>query len=617
MIDAAPDRRRVLGAVLAGWALIALIAVLRNWQLIATLHFSDPDDALRMVQVRDLLAGQGWFDLHQYRVAPPDGVVMHWSRLVDAPLAAITLLLRPLLGEARAELAAVVVVPLLTLLAAQLCLARLVARQLGAGLVLIATLLMMLMLPAMMQFEPLRIDHHAWQIVAVLAALNALLAKTPREAALVAGLSLAFGMSVSLELLPFAGLFGALFALRWWRDPGGWRWLVGYLDALVLGSAGFFLGTRGLGDLTNYCDSVSPAYLAGLGAVALGVNGLALRPALPRLWLVAGLGLAAVAGAALFLWLAPGCSTGPFARLDPLVREFWYDNVKEGMPVWRQEWPVLVQMLVPPLAGLGAAVHLARREDGGFWGEFVLLLGGAIMISVAVSRFSSVSSAIAVVPLAWLVRRCAQRLSEPGQILARAGIAALLVVAMLPGLVLEEAGLVIARLAAVPARPVQPAALPSVKDANASCGLPGSLPALAGLPPATILAPMDVGPFILLGTRHKVVATSHHRAAAAMHDVIAAFLAPPAAAPTIVRQRGAAYVMICPDLIEVLMYQHRAPTGLAAHLLAGQKLDWLEPVNLGAEGGTMRLWRVRPANQPAVQPAVQPGRNSSASPSMQ
>ena len=45
------------------------------------------DDAMRLVEVRDLLAGQGWFDLTQYRLSPPGGVAMHWSRLVDVPLA--------------------------------------------------------------------------------------------------------------------------------------------------------------------------------------------------------------------------------------------------------------------------------------------------------------------------------------------------------------------------------------------------------------------------------------------------------------------------------------------------------------------------------------------------
>ena len=592
MTLSATERRRALGAVLVGWAVVAVLALLRDWPAIASLHFGDPDDALRMVQVRDLLAGQGWFDLHQYRLAPPDGTVMHWSRLVDAPIAAVILLLRPLLGAVQAEQAALAIVPLLTLLAAQLCLARLVARQLDTRLVLIATLLMLLMLSAMLQFEPPRIDHHAWQIVAVVAALNALLAKSPRAAALIAGLSLAFGMAVSLELLPFAGLFGALFALRWWRDPAGWRWLAWYLDALVLGSAAFFVGTRGLGDLNNYCDTVSPAYLAGLGAIALGVHGLALRPALPRWWLVAGLGLVAVAGTGLFLALAPSCSTGPFARLDPLVRQFWYDNVREGMPVWRQDWTVLVQMTVPPLVGLGAAIMLARRETGHFWREYAFMLGAAVAISIAVSRFSSVSSAVAIVPLTWLVRRCAQALSEPRPLLRRAVQALLLLAALLPGLLLDIAGRGYARV--VGTAPTAPAAA-QTHEVSEACGQPGSLAALARQPRGTIMGQFDFGPFILLRTPHSVVATPHHRAAAAMRDTIAAFLAMPDQARALVAARHADYVMLCPDLIETRMYQDRAPNGLAALLLAGKTVDWLEPVALGPGGGAMRLWRVRPA----------------------
>src|SRR5215467_4071610 len=47
------------------------------------------DDAMRLVEVRDLLAGQSWFDLVQHRLAPPDGVNMHWSRLIDLPIAVL------------------------------------------------------------------------------------------------------------------------------------------------------------------------------------------------------------------------------------------------------------------------------------------------------------------------------------------------------------------------------------------------------------------------------------------------------------------------------------------------------------------------------------------------
>ena len=31
---------------------------------------SDNDSLLRLVEIRDLIAGQGWFDLHQYRMGP-------------------------------------------------------------------------------------------------------------------------------------------------------------------------------------------------------------------------------------------------------------------------------------------------------------------------------------------------------------------------------------------------------------------------------------------------------------------------------------------------------------------------------------------------------------------
>src|SRR5260370_11311799 len=53
------------------------------------------DDAMRLVEVRDLISGQAWVDLAQHRLDPP-GVSMHWSRVLDSPLAALILLLRRL-----------------------------------------------------------------------------------------------------------------------------------------------------------------------------------------------------------------------------------------------------------------------------------------------------------------------------------------------------------------------------------------------------------------------------------------------------------------------------------------------------------------------------------------
>ena len=39
--------------------------------VVERLRLPDSDDAMRLVQVRDLLAGQGWFDMVQHRLMPP------------------------------------------------------------------------------------------------------------------------------------------------------------------------------------------------------------------------------------------------------------------------------------------------------------------------------------------------------------------------------------------------------------------------------------------------------------------------------------------------------------------------------------------------------------------
>src|SRR5580658_8474779 len=69
------------------------------------------DDAMRLVEVRDLLAGQNWFDMTQYRLDPPDGVVSHWSRLVDFPLALIIKSVSGVASAAFAEKFALIVWP--------------------------------------------------------------------------------------------------------------------------------------------------------------------------------------------------------------------------------------------------------------------------------------------------------------------------------------------------------------------------------------------------------------------------------------------------------------------------------------------------------------------------
>ena len=566
------------------WLAVALIFIAAKWRAITGLHLPDADDSLRLVQLRDLVAGQGWFDLTQYRVNPPTGMAMHWSRLVDAPLWLVYSALAPLFGAARAETITLVLVPLLTLLAAMLLAGRLAWRMLGDAAIGYTCVILALLTAVTGQMQPLRIDHHGWQIVAVLAALNGLAARSEKTGGRLAGIAMALGLTISLELLPIAALIGAVLALRWLLDRKAKVLCLHYIRTLAVTALLAFAATRGIADLAPHCDTLSPAYLAALLAAASGLSLLGLAPPIPRGALAIAMAAIAAAAVTVLLALAPQCSRGPFVMLDPLVQQFWYANIREGMPVWRQEFGAALRLVVPPLVGLYAAVQLWRRSSGWlarFWGEYALIMAGALVLGLVVSRSAGFAAALGAIPLGWLLRDWIVRARAMRFAPKRIGLIAAAMLVVMPDLPLM-AGRVLDRTG--------PAASPS---AQFVCDIPKAGPALGALAPATIFAPIDNGPILLLHSRHKVVATAHHRAPQALHDVIAAFTADPATAEAIVRGRGARYVAICPGLAEAAIYREAAPQGLMAQLSAGQAPGWLEPVAMPKDSGLL-VWAVKP-----------------------
>lgn len=566
------------------WLVVAVIFVATKWSAILGLHLPDADDSLRLVQLRDLIAGQPWFDLTQYRVDPPKGMAMHWSRLVDAPLLLVYSALAPLFGAALAERITLVVVPLLTLFCALLLTGRLAWRMLGDQAIAYACLVLALATAVTGQMQPLRIDHHGWQIVCLLAALNGLAARSERTGGWVAGVALGLGMTISLELLPIAALLGGVLGLRWLLDPKANGLCLHYICALAVTALIAFAVTRGFGDFAAYCDTLSPPYLAALAVTAGGLSLVGLAPPLPRPALALGMVVSAGVGIAALLSIAPQCSSGPFVMLDPLVQQFWYANIREGMPVWQQDLPALLRLIVPPLFGLWAAAQLWQRSSGWlrrFWFEYLLIAAGTLLLAMVVSRAAGFAAAVAAVPLSGLLRewhRKAQGIRRPAKRLAVLAATALVVMPDLPLLL---------------AKAINPARAAPVHTAQFVCDIPAAAPALNRLAPATIFAPIDNGPMLLLTTSHKVVATAHHRAPLALHDVIAAFTAEPAQAEALVRAHRARYVAICPGLAEAQIYRDAAPNGLMAKLSAGQAPVWLKPVAV-PQGSGLKLWEVLP-----------------------
>ena len=127
----------------------------------------DNDDGMRLVEVRDFLNGQGWFDLMQYRLGLGEGTLMHWSRLIDLPIAALIRFFGLFLGHDAAEAAALVVWPLSLVFPAMLAMG-LAGRRVGglAGMHLSFCFAGMAIYTGN-RFAPGAIDHHNAQLALV------------------------------------------------------------------------------------------------------------------------------------------------------------------------------------------------------------------------------------------------------------------------------------------------------------------------------------------------------------------------------------------------------------------------------------------------------------------
>ncbi len=585
------DRRGLMLAVLGGWLFAAVILLAISASAIARPFYPDADDAMRILEVRDWLAGQSWFDVAQHRLNGGH-FPMHWSRLVDLPLAATMLSLRPLLGAAHAEVAAAVVVPLLTLLAIMALVASITHRLAGLAPARLAVLVVAFAPPLLAQARPLRVDHHGWQIVLALVAVRALLtAPTARSGATI-GLALAALLTVSLEGLPIAAAIAGVATLVWaWRGTG--RDAPALAWTLFLGSAALHVATRGPAIWAPACDAMAPGWIGALGGAALGVTAAMAVSRYGRAARLGGVALGgALAGAAVLL-LSPACLAGPFATLPPRVFRFWYMMVLEGRPLWEQgvSWAAITVGL-PVMGSIGALRARRLASPGDLRNRWTLLLAiqlAALGIAIMVNRAGSTANALAAPGAAVLLHDLltrARRIEGAGRRIL-ATVAAFLLIS--PGQLASFVLITASDDAAATNR------LPHHRRA---CGDAGDMASLATLPAATMFAPLDVTPALLVSTPHHAIAGGYHRNAPAMDRFIHAFTAPPTEARALIGATGADYVVACPGLNELQLYRIAAPDGLWARLERGDRIDWLQPVHLP---GPALAWRViRPADAPPL-----------------
>lgn len=579
------------------WVIQCVLLLTVTWSAIFDWKMGDPDDQLRLVQVRDWIAGQSWWNLDQSRMNPPFGGPMHWSRLVDIPLAGFILVVAQVTGQPFAEHITVALLPLLTLGIVVYLIALITRELFGAKAALVAAASIILMVPVIIQLAPMRIDHHGWQIVLFLTSVRYLLDYTaPVRSAVIIGLALAVWTEISIEGLPFAIVFMGLLALRWFNDDRGrGTQLAWAMASLAASSAIIFVATERLALATNDCDELSLFHIAAfMAAAAIVVFGTLVDRARPRQWQMGGklltLATAGSVALAVVMFVAPQCAGDTFAGLDPLVRQYWYNRTAEGLPLWQQDGEFIVQQLTSILLGIVGVVLFFTSKISVSRNERIIvaiLFAGCTIIGLQVARASVYSLCLTVILLAPVATELFIKAESYGNIWYRNAVRILAVGLAMSGVVGANASAFFASFETPPTS-AEFGRQERLMNLIRKCQSQKYIAPLDKLPTAQLMAGLDISPAILQFTRHKVVASGHHRNQSAMRDVIRAFVEDPDVARKIYARRNIQFLVTCNGSSELLMYRHHAPNGLWARLANGEQFSWLhrEP-----DIGPYQIWR--------------------------
>lgn len=568
---------------LAVTLVVAAALTWRDWNLAKSL--GDTDDAMRLVLVRDLLSGRGWYDQWVGRLQPPMGVYMHWSRLLDGGLAAMTAMFRLALPPAAAETATRLVWPLMWIFPAALCSLALARRLGGSAAMFVCAAILAVNLQIYEQFHPGRVDHHDVQIVmALVAAVCAMTRARRAHWALVGGAATGFGLAVGMEALPFEAVVGASYALRLAWDEGEAEAGRNYGAALAASTIGFFLlQTPPMRWGIAACDAlglnlVAAVTVAGAGLALLAAfAGRLSRPA--RLAGLAGLGLAV---AVIYLKFDPLCLGGPFAAVDPRLKPFWFDRITELL-----SWPQLlrsdrVTAVFTITAGVGVALAVIVRlllERSRISADVALacVLGLlAVVLASQAYRMQDYVFWLGFPMLAWLFGWIVERWLG-GVTLAAVAIslfASPLFLGAGAGKAVELA------LGPPPASAIRPVI-------SSACYDTAAYRQLAAQPPGLVLGGIDLGSFVLANTPHSVVTAPYHRMSWGIYAAHQAMAASPNEAEARVRALKVDYVVDCPTAPLT-----SGPSSLEASLRRGLVPSWLDP--LPAKGQVLKTYRVRP-----------------------
>ncbi|WP_112313233.1 hypothetical protein [Pseudogemmobacter bohemicus] len=590
------------------WLLLGLV-VLRGalgWAgLDERILTADSDDLLRMVMVRDWLAGQSWFDTQQYRILPPEGISIHWSRYIDAALGGIIWLGGLWVAMPVAEQIAMVIWPTL-LLCLLLALNGVAALRISGPEAAVGAMLAVFLWPKIAGFEFAvgRVDHHNVQILCISVLAFAMIwpaasARGQFLAAIAGGLAAAVSLAVGLEMLPVLLIIWAMAGLRFAFEapgevpgevPGAGRWLAVFAVTLGLAAPLLMAGQVPVAVWVRpYCDALAPPVLSLLliGVVVSVVPVLLARRLSGRLsgrWsritlmavlLLAGFGLA---------WPLLGpCISGPYGALSDEARAIIATRIGETQSAFLLairkgagfDFNFLYSWILLPVA-TGFALFARRRlGPAERQGLVLMLVIGWVGVLGAMDQIRAATLGTPAIP--FLTGFVLKELI----VLGRAGAQRVAALAIMAGFALlawpvEVMQPIRAALTTKAAPQAAGAAIPAVS--GETCRSEAAFQALNAVPPALMATTINMGVRVLYFTPHSVTSAPYHRSSDAFANGEAPFRDPEAML-AMLRRSGAGYVILCAS-----QDYAKEDMGFASELQSGTLPPWLRRVDLPGQG---------------------------------
>lgn len=543
---------------IAALVILALRTLSQAHDPVAALASSGNDDIMRFLSVRDWLAGQGWYDMRQTGVVAEGGLTLHWSRLVDAGIAAIVWPASFVVPMARAEALGLLLWPLILSLTLVVLTVRAALLHFGSRGAAAVVLCLLMWQPLQVYFAPGRVDHHSVQILLLTIVVLALAsARDGWRSGAVAGIATAFSLAVGLETLIALGLAGLLLSMRAvWRPTAYSKALFGYAWTLgPVSLALFALQTHPHHWFARHCDQLALPLLVPLLAASCAAAALAWS--LPRLdrtgHRVAA--FAALYGTALAIGgpMLLACASGPYSALPPEVEEAIYTQINEAKPllVVIADLPSVFHMTAVPLVvALVAATGMwcvdkdaQRRDTAG-----TLLIFGWISVFAMLYQLRMIVIAAAVLPMltGYVVGWSLSDMHRPRVRLRATSVAAVI------GLTSVFYPFAWAKAYALRTTDAPIYERPEATRASRAleCRTHETLATLRNLPPGTVFSTMNLSPSILLSSGHSILVAPYHRSASAMSNGLLPFDMAAEAFRETMRRIGADYVVFCRGIHE-------------------------------------------------------------------